>query len=176
MIEKATIKDVSELYVLINSAYRGETSKKGWTTEANILGGIRIDENELIAIIKQPNASIFKFTENHKILSCVLLDIQKSKLYLGMLCVNPELQNSGIGKKMLDFAVDYALENDLPKIVMSVISERLELISWYNRNGFFDNGTRELFPESHTADIISGEKLEFIILEKSIVKNRKPSI
>jgi ribosomal protein S18 acetylase RimI-like enzyme len=168
MIEKTVIKDVSELCVLINSAYRGEISKKGWTTEANMLEGIRIDENELIGIIKQPNANIFKFIENRKIISCVLLDIQESKLYLGMLCVNPELQNNGIGKKMLDFAVDYALKNNLPKIIMTVISERLELISWYNRNGFYDNGTREPFPENHIDDVISGEKLEFIVLEKSI--------
>ena len=169
MIEKVTIYDVDELCVLINSAYRGDTSKKGWTTEAEILTGIRIDQNELISIINQPSATIFKFTENSKILSCVLLDIQKNQLYLGMLCVNPELQNSGIGKKMLQFADKFAFKNKLPKIIMTVITERFELISWYNRNGYFDSGKREPFPDHHADDVISEEKLEFMVLEKTFI-------
>ena len=101
MITKATLNDVSELNILVNMAYRGESSKKGWTTEADILGGIRITENELISLINKPKHSIFKFVVNHKILACVLLIEKKDTLYLGMLTVNPELQNSGIGKKIV---------------------------------------------------------------------------
>jgi hypothetical protein len=41
MIKKATKKDISALNLLVNSAFRGETSKKGWTTEEHLLGGIR---------------------------------------------------------------------------------------------------------------------------------------
>ncbi len=168
MITKATLNDVSELNFLVNSAYRGDTSKKGWTTEAFILEGIRIDNDELIEIINDPNSNIFKFVENDKIEGCVLLIEKLNKLYLGMLCVNPELQNSGIGKKILKFADEFAIKKSLPKIVMTVISSRIELINWYNRHGYFDTGEREPFPENHTDDIISGEKLEFIILEKLI--------
>ena len=50
MISVATIDDVKELNILVNSAYRGESSKIGWTTEADLLGGIRIDEARLIEI------------------------------------------------------------------------------------------------------------------------------
>ncbi len=168
MIEKATIKDVSELNILVNSAYRGDSSRKGWTTEANILTGVRIDDEELTDLMIESKSNIFKFTQNNQILGCVLLVEKESKLYLGMLCVNPELQNSGIGKKILAFANDFALEKDLPKIVMTVISSRVELISWYNRHGYFDTGAREPFPDNHSDDVISGEKLEFIVLEKVI--------
>ncbi len=168
MIARATLKDVSELNVLVNSAYRGDSSKKGWTTEANILEGVRIDDQELIDLMNEPKSNIFKFIEKNQILGCVLLVEKENNLYLGMLCVNPELQNSGIGKKILTFANDYAIEKSLPKIVMTVISSRIELISWYNRHGYFDTGEREPFPENHADDVISGEKLEFIVLEKPV--------
>jgi ribosomal protein S18 acetylase RimI-like enzyme len=168
MITKATVQDISALEFLVNSAYRGESSKKGWTTEANLLEGIRIDENELTEIILDPKSSIFKFEEQNKIIGCVLLVEKQNKLYLGMLCVNPELQNSGIGKKILQFACDYAREKSLPSIVMTVISQRTELISWYNRHGYFDSGEREPFPANHNHDIISGDSLEFIVLEKKV--------
>lgn len=168
MITKATLQDISELEILVNSAYRGETSKKGWTTEANILEGVRIDKKELTEIIEDPKSTIFKFQENNQILGCVLLINNGNKLYLGMLCVNPMLQNSGIGKKILQFANDFALEKSLPKIVMTVISQRVELINWYNRHGYYDSGAREPFPTNHVNDIISGGDLEFIVLEKMV--------
>ncbi len=168
MIIRATLQDVSELEILVNSAYRGDASRKGWTTEADILEGIRIDKKELTEIIQDPKSTIFKFQENSKILGCVLLVEKENKLYLGMLCVNPKLQNSGIGKKILQFANNHAIEKRLPRIVMTVISDRLELLSWYNRHGYYDSGAREPFPANHVQDIISGGDLEFVVLEKIV--------
>lgn len=168
MITKATVQDVSDLNFLINSAYRGESSKKGWTTEANILEGIRTSEKELTEIIEKPNSSIFKFIENDTIIACVLLEIKINKLYLGMLTVSPEIQNSGIGKKILKFAEDYASKLDLTKIMMTVISVREELISWYKRHGYFDTGIKEPFPMDNPEFGLPKQTLEFIVLEKIV--------
>lgn len=85
-----------------------------------------------------------------------------------MLTVSPELQNSGIGKKLLQKAEEHALSLNLPKIVMTVISIREELIAWYNRHGFINTGVREPFPLNGTDAIISQQPLEFIVLEKNI--------
>ena len=38
----ASAADAPALVDLINSAYRGESSKAGWTTEADLLGGQRV--------------------------------------------------------------------------------------------------------------------------------------
>ena len=168
MITKATLEDVSALNKLINSAYRGESSKKGWTTEANILEGLRTTEEELTEIIQDPKNTILKFTEDDQIIGCVLLVEKEQKLYLGMLTVSPELQNSGIGKKLLQQAEIYALELRLPKIVMTVISVREELIAWYKRNGYVDTGAREPFPANDVHIPITEVPLEFIVLEKKI--------
>ncbi|MBC7641724.1 MAG: GNAT family N-acetyltransferase [Flavobacterium sp.] len=169
MISKATINDVLALNLLVNSAYRGESSKQGWTTEANILGGIRISENELSAIISNPENAIFKLTESTEIIACVLLSNKTDKLYLGMLTVNPELQNSGIGKKLLHFAENYALDLGLQAIEMTVISVRTELIAWYQRHGYKDSGKREPFPMENPEFGLPKQSLEFIVMEKYLM-------
>jgi len=168
MIIKATIEDVSSLNKLINSAYRGESSKKGWTTEANILEGSRTTEKELTEIIQDKKNTILKFVENSEIIGCVLLIEKEHQLYLGMLTVSPELQNSGVGKKVLQQAEIHASALGLSKIVMTVITVRDELIAWYKRHGYVDTGAREPFPVSEVFSQTSKEPLEFMVLEKRI--------
>lgn len=168
MITQATAENVSSLNQLINSAYRGESSKKGWTTEANLLEGKRTTEAELMEIIQNKKNTILKYSENNQILGCVLLIEKEDRLYLGMLTVSPELQNGGIGKKLMQQAEVFAAELGLSKIVMTVISVREELISWYKRNGYVDTGAREPFPVSDVFSQTSNEPLEFMVLEKKI--------
>jgi hypothetical protein len=87
MISKATLADIPALNILINSAYRGDSSKKGWTTEANLLEGKRTTEEELIQTIQDPKNTILKFTDSDKIIGSVLLVQKEEQLYLGMLTV-----------------------------------------------------------------------------------------
>lgn len=169
MISITTLEDVSQLNALINSGYRGESSKEGWTTEANILEGSRTNEVELAEIIGANTNTLLKFTENNLIIGCVLLVEKKQQLYLGMLTVSPKLQNSGIGKKLLAAAEKHANKLNLPRIVMTVISVREELISWYKRHGYEDTGEREAFPKSDIHISIVDTPLEFMVLEKRIV-------
>ena len=168
MIAKAVAEDIASLNILINSAYRGEFSKKGWTTEAHLLEGGRTTEAELLDIIQDASNTILKYSDNGKIIGCVLLKVKANELYLGMLTVSPDLQNSGIGKKLLHQAEVFAAEMRLPKIIMTVISVREELIAWYKRNGYVDTGARELFPVSDVFNPTTQEALEFMVLEKVI--------
>jgi ribosomal protein S18 acetylase RimI-like enzyme len=168
MITKATLTDVTSLNKLINSAYRGESSKQGWTTEANLLEGLRTTEEELTKTILDPRNTILKFTDTNSIIACVLLIKKEKQLYLGMLTVSPDLQNSGIGKKLLQQAEIHAMSLGLPKIIMTVISVREELIAWYKRHGYSDTGTREPFPVSEVHVSLSKQPLEFIVLEKRL--------
>ncbi len=168
MITKATLQDIPALTALINSAYRGESSKKGWTTEAHLLEGKRTDEQDMTEIFLDPKNTILKFTENDKIIGSVLLVEKGHQLYLGMLTVSPELQNSGIGKKLLAEAENHARTLGLSGIIMTVISVREELIAWYKRHGYVDTGEREAFPKSGIHVTVSEEPLEFIYLEKKI--------
>ena len=168
MISKATLNDVSALNILVNSAYRGESSKQGWTTEANILDGIRTSEKELSAIIRQPENNIFIYCPDDIILGCVLLTQKTDYLYLGMLTVNPKLQNSGIGKRLMQFAEQWTQQLQLKSIKMTVIAVRPELIAWYKRQGYADTGKREPFPMDDAAFGLPRQSLEFIIMQKNL--------
>lgn len=131
--------------------------------------GKRTTEAELIEIIQDKKNTILKYLENDQIIGCVLLKEKENELYLGMLTVSPELQNSGIGKKLMQQAEVFAADLGLSKIVMTVISVREELILWYKRNGFVDTGIREPFPISAVFNQTGSEPLEFMALEKSIL-------
>jgi ribosomal protein S18 acetylase RimI-like enzyme len=168
MITTATIVDVSALNNLVNSAYRGESSKKGWTTEADLLGGIRTTEEGLAETIKKPDTFILKYTEADQILGCVMLVDKESALYLGMLTVSPALQGSGIGKKLLKSAETFAQENGISKIEMTVISIRSELIAWYERHGYVKTGETKPFPMDNPDFGEPKQHLEFIVMEKRI--------
>ena len=168
MITIAILEDVSALSTLVNSAYRGESSKKGWTTEAHLLGGIRITNKELTETIQKTDTFILKYTEAEKILGCMMLVQEENALYLGMLTVSPELQGKGIGKEMLKSAEVFAKENGIPKIVMTVISVRLELISWYERHGYVKTGETKPFPMNNPDFGEPKQYLEFIVMEKII--------
>ncbi|MCZ8227865.1 GNAT family N-acetyltransferase [Flavobacterium sp.] len=168
MITQATIADAAELSILVNSAYRGETSKKGWTTEADLLEGTRTTEEELKTIITSSNHYILKFTQNEKIIGSVLLIAKKEVLYLGMLTVSPELQNGGIGKQLLQAAEQLAQQLELSRIQMTVIGIRKELLAWYFRNGYEDTGLREPFPFGEGDKALTSAPLDFMVLEKKI--------
>ena len=168
MITKATLQDIPTLNTLINSAYRGESSKKGWTTEAHLLEGKRTTEEELTAIFLDPKNTFLKYTENDKIIGSVLLVEKEHQLYVGMLTVSPKLQNREKRKKMLAEAEVHAKTLGLSTLSMTVVSVRSELIAWYNRHGYVDTGEREPFPASDIHINVSDKPLEFIHLEKKI--------
>ena len=169
MISKATLEDVPELNILVNTAYRGDSSKKGWTTEADLLGGLRIDEEGLKDLINKSNAMILKYTENNKIIGSVLLENELNYLYLGMLTVWPDLQGGGVGRKLLQAAEDMAKMSNLIKISMTVISVRAELIAWYERNGYKATGETKPFPMDDPKFGLPKQFLEFIVMEKALI-------
>lgn len=165
-ISPATISDVSDLNLLINSAYRGEEAKKGWTTESDLLDGTRIDEAALRNLIQKPGTTFLKYEENGVLLGCVELRIEGSKLYLGTLSVKPNTQGKGIGKKLLQAGEDHARKVGSTAMTMTVIDGRQELIDWYIRHGYVLTGERKPFIVPDERWGIPKKKLEFVVLEK----------
>ncbi len=166
--------DVPQLVALINSAYRGEAAKKGWTHEADLIeGAIRTDETSLLKIFTGTNETVLKCTDSkNEIVGSVYLEKRNEQLYLGMLSVAPQLQGGGIGKLLLKEAEKNALEFQCNSIIMQVIPQRTELIAWYNRHGYSATGETEPFP----ADNLFGtprQPIHFVILKKKL-SNKKP--
>jgi len=168
-IQKASLADVRELNILINSAYRGEFSKKGWTTEADLLDGTRIDESGLREIINTPDSFIYKYVNaNNKIIGCVRIKKNGEKLYLGLLTVSPELQGKGLGKQLMQFAEAQAKNLRCAVVYMTVISVRDTLIEWYERHGYRQTGEKLPFHNDDPRFGIPKMPLEFIVLEKTV--------
>ena len=174
-ILRATLQDVKDITTLVNKAYRGDSSRKGWTTEADLLGGIRTDESGIEEILKDENSILLKYIHEEisqnltgKVTGCVHLQKSNEKLYLGMLTVDPGIQNQGIGKKLLQAADNIALENNFHSIYMTVISVRKELIEWYERYGYRKTGETKPFPMNDERFGLPKQLLEFIVLEKII--------
>lgn len=148
VVIEATPNDIPELNKLINSAYRGTPSKQGWTTEAEILGGIRIDEETLNEYFNREEVSILKCTnKDGEILGTVYLELNTPKLYLGMFAVSPVSQGKGLGKTLLEAAEIFASTNQCDRIAITVISIRKELIQWYKRQGYVETGESIAFEE-----------------------------
>lgn len=171
MIRKASAADIPFLVRLINSAYRGEVSKKGWTTEADLISGaIRTDESQLRSLIEKPGSVILVcLNENDETEGCVYLEKQSGKLYLGMLSVPPDRQARGTGKKLMEAAEQYARAESCKSIFMRVISLRTELITWYEKQGFVKTGEKQPFENSQYGTALLS--FEFLILEKPIEKS-----
>ncbi len=169
IIIPSTNNDITALVLLVNSAYRGEGSKKGWTTEADLLDGTRTDEANISEMMNDANAVFLKcLDQNGEMIGCVYLQKQKSKLYLGMLSVSPGLQGAGVGKSILKAADAHAIDNNCNRVFMTVISVRYELISWYERHGYKKTGETKPFPVDEKFGI-QKQPLELIVLEKNVL-------
>ncbi|MCZ4244745.1 GNAT family N-acetyltransferase [Pedobacter punctiformis] len=167
-ITRATSADIPEINRLVNSAYRGEESKKGWTTEANLLNGIRIDEETLAEYFKNEAITLLKYTNDHgKIIGSVYLELKTPKLYLGMFSVSPTLQGNGVGRALIEAAEVIAKQQNCDTITMTVIKGREELISWYERRGYSFTGEIQPFHDN----VRFGQPrqlIELIVMEKMI--------
>jgi ribosomal protein S18 acetylase RimI-like enzyme len=168
LIVEATLADVPELNILINSSYRGNESKKGWTNEADLLEGTRIDEEMLTEYINNKSVSILKYTnDSEQIIGSVYLEVREPKLYLGMLSVLPMLQGKGIGRALLEQAETIAKQLHCHTICISVIDVRTELINWYERRGYVFTGEAQPFPsDGRFGD--PKQSMALITMEKAI--------
>lgn len=167
-ISKAVNEDIPSIVQLVNSAYRGESSKAGWTTEADLLGGIRVNNQSVDKMISAPDSVILLYKDVSGITEgCVYLRNEGSEIYLGMLTVTPQNQAKGIGKTLLKVSEEHALEKGSKTMVMTVISARHELIAWYERHGYYKTGEKKPFPDDPSFGIPK-QPLEFIVLKKDI--------
>lgn len=171
-VRRANELDVSKLNVLVNSAYRGESSKKGWTTEADFLGGQRIDEARLRALLLEPKTAILCLVDDaDNVFGCVCLEGFEDKkgqgCYLGMLTVKPTAQTGGLGKTLMSEAENFARASGAKRMTLSVIQIREELMAWYERRGYRKTGEIAPFPYG---DVRFGEPrrddLQFVTFEK----------
>jgi GNAT superfamily N-acetyltransferase len=132
----ATAADTPAVIALVESAYRGDASRAGWTTEADFLDGRRTGADDIEAILARPRSRLLLADANGELLACAHVAVEDDAGYFGMFSVNPALQGAGIGKQVLAEAERIARDEwGCPAMRMTVIDIRDELIAFYERRG-----------------------------------------
>ena len=163
--------DVPALHRLIESAYRGDSAKVGWTHEADLLGGQRTDEAELLDILADASRAILLAEVDGVLTGCVQVADQGEGLaYLGLLTVDPTRQAGGLGRLLIDAAeVEAVARFKATRMEMTVIRQRAELIAWYERRGYALTGETRPFPlDDERFGLPQTRELAFVVMEKAL--------
>lgn len=192
----ATAADVAAIVALVESAYRGEASRAGWTTEADLLDGQRIDAQGVSALIDSTDAGVLLAEADGDLIACCELrradvadprradrvgaaaandrsgqgDAASAACYFGMFSVRPTAQGGGLGGRVIAEAERIARQDwQCERMRMTVIDVRAELIAWYERRGYRRTGVFEPFPYGDARfGIPRRPDLRFEVLEKSL--------
>ncbi|HQR89503.1 MAG: GNAT family N-acetyltransferase [Caulobacter sp. 12-67-6] len=173
LLATAQAHDLPAIAALVNAAYRGPSAQKGWTSETHMLDGQRTDVETLRAdLAAKPGSTILILRETTTAppLACVWLEPLRGDVWMiGMVTVDPERQDSGLGRKLLDAAESHARAHGGKTSKMTVIEGRDTLIAWYGRRGYQPTGESEPFPYG---DARFGEPklegLKFLVLKKTL--------
>lgn len=165
-------QEATEVTALVNSAYRGESSRAGWTTEEGLLGGQRTDEGMLRELIQTPDSVLHlaRLTRTGELVACCHLQRKDNAAYLGLLTVKPGHQGSGLGRDFLAHVERFAASTwGSNRVEMTVISLRDELIAYYERRGYRRTGEHRPFPmDDSRFGIPKRRDFDLLVLEKDI--------
>ncbi|OKJ14015.1 GCN5 family acetyltransferase [Kitasatospora sp. CB01950] len=132
---------------LVESAYRGDASRAGWTTEADLLDGRRTDEAAVAELLGRVESVVLLAEQEGRLLACCHVERRGATGYFGMFSVSPAAQGGGLGRQALARAEEWArAEWGVTAMEMTVIEQRADLIAWYERRGYTRTGVYEPFP------------------------------
>lgn len=154
------------MVALVESAYRGEASRAGWTTEADLLEGQRTDAEAVAAMVDH----LTVYEEGGALVACYQLERRESGAYFGMFCVRPGIQGRGLGRRVLADAERAARDHwQASELRMTVIRQRTDLIGWYERLGYARTGETIPFPYGDERfGRPTRPDLEFVVLAKKL--------
>lgn len=170
-IRVATIADVPAIVELVESAYRGESSRAGWTTEADLLDGQRTDADAVTDVVSGTGQILLTVDESGHLVACCQLEPHRDGgCHFGMFAVRPTEQSGGVGRALLAAAEAHARDElGARTMEMTVIAQRDELIAWYERRGYARTGETRPF---HYGDERFGkprrDDLHFVVLAKAL--------
>ncbi len=172
-LRRADKVDLSAIVKLMNAAFRGGGEQRGWSTESGYIAGDRTNESLLHKeIAEHAQVLVFDSEEKLKLNGCVTLKpVTPERWYLGSLAVDPALQNSGFGRKLLEAAEDHATSRGASEVEITVVNVRSALISWYERRGYCRTGEIRPFPYGDNRfGMPLRDDLAFVVLEKHLPK------
>lgn len=171
------LSDLLELHALVERAYRGHTARRGWTHEADLLGGQRTDVEALTELLTDPSQAVLGRRDGGRLVGCVQVSSKPdAKAYFGMLSVEPDLQGAGVGRSLISAAEDHARGVFGASFMeMTVIRQRTELIDYYVRRGYRLTGGEAPFPATNPRfGLPKRDDLGFLIMAKPLESPSEP--
>ena len=132
----ATAADAARITALINSAFR--------VAEGFFVDGLRISEAEVEQHLTK--GAFLLADGDDKIDGCVYVELRGERSYLGLLSVDPQCQQSGLGSFLMNAAEQYCREQGSRFMDIYIVNLRTELPPFYRRRGYVEAGTTP-FPE-----------------------------
>jgi ribosomal protein S18 acetylase RimI-like enzyme len=176
LFRTARVADAPAIVALVESAYRGDASRAGWTTEADLLDGQRVDVVGITEIIIKRGNRVLLAETDGALVACCHLEKQGATCYFGMFSVKPTQQGGGVGKRVMAEAERVARDEwKCTKMEMTVISLRDELVAWYERRGYRRSGVFKPFPYGDARfGIPRRDDLRFELLVKPLDARGEP--
>lgn len=164
-IRPATSGDVDAVVALVESAYRGDSSRAGWTTEADLLGGQRTDTAQVAGLVP----FMLIADDETRVVGCCTVVPKDGHAYFGLFAVQPQLQSAGVGSALLAGAEACAVEQGESVVQMTVLAQRTELIAFYERRGYLRTGGTQPFPYGDERfGLPRQDDLHFVVLAKHV--------
>lgn len=140
--------DLPAVHRLVESAYRGDSARAGWTHEADLIEGPRTSAEALQAIVDGPAQVLLLAFDGDRLAGCVQVSrVSGETSYFGMLTVDPRRQAGGLGRRIVAAAERLARERfGASRMELTVVSVRAELIAYYERRGYRRTGESRPFP------------------------------
>lgn len=165
-IRVARPDDLRHLRALVEGTYRGDSARRGWTHEADLLTDERTTDADLVTALADPDhVLLVAEVEDGLVGTVTTVAAGPGRAYLGMLSVAPDRQGSGLGRALIAAAERAAIAHFGAAVMeMTVIDVRHELIAWYERLGYQRTGERRPFPG------VSSRPVDFgmVVLERRL--------
>ena len=125
LVRRANESDIAEIVTVVNAAFE---------VESDFRGGERTSPADVARLIQSDTFLVA--TEDEQIAGAVLVRVDGTTGYFGMLAVRPVLQRLGVGRALLEAEEDYCRERGCTEMTLSTGSFRRELLDRYAKFGY----------------------------------------
>jgi len=135
----AQLEDAENIAGLVNAAFRAERF---------FTDGDRTNAEKVRELLQKGKFLLSE--EAGKLTGCIYVELRDDRGYFGLLAVEPTLQRSGLGSRMIAAAEEYCRAAGCRFMDLTIVNLRTELPAFYHRLGYIENGALPFPRDQHT--------------------------